>query len=115
MTMMTEKQKEIISAVVNDPWIKIAGIDADGVLRGKDIAHSKFVKAVQSSAGGITMCSVLFGWDIEDEVCLLITSYLCAHRTIPTCLSRWRGLGKDTTLVVALLDFLKVFVTTRPL
>ncbi|KAG8169189.1 hypothetical protein KVR01_001938 [Diaporthe batatas] len=65
---MSEKQKQVISAVANDPWIKIAGIDADGVLRGKDIANYKFVKAVQSSAGGIPMCSVLFGWDIEDEL-----------------------------------------------
>ncbi|KAL2272234.1 hypothetical protein FJTKL_07182 [Diaporthe vaccinii] len=65
---MTEKQKQIMSEVANDPWIKIAGIDADGVLRGKDIANSKFVKAIQSSTKAVPMCSVVFGWDIEDEL-----------------------------------------------
>jgi hypothetical protein len=65
-----------MSAVANDPWIKIAGIDADGVLRGKDIANSKFVRAIQSSTKGLPMCSVLFGWDIEDEVCFSLTAQL---------------------------------------
>jgi glutamine synthetase len=67
--MLPEGHKQIISAVANDPWIKVAGIDADGILRGKDIAHSKFVKATEASAKGFPMCSVVFGWDMTDEVC----------------------------------------------
>lgn len=66
--MSSDRREEILSAVVDDPWIKVAGIDVDGVLRGKDIAHSKFVKAVNDSTRGVSMCSVIFGWDITDEV-----------------------------------------------
>ena len=66
--MTTNKHKQIISAVANDPWIKVAGIDVDGILRGKDITHSKFMKATDASAKGFAMCSVVFGWDITDEV-----------------------------------------------
>jgi glutamine synthetase len=67
--MTTKEHMQIISAVANDPWIKVAGIDADGILRGKDIAHSKFVKATEASAKGFAMCSIVFGWDMTDEVC----------------------------------------------
>lgn len=68
--MITKECKQIVSEIANDPWIKVAGIDADGVLRGKDIAHSKFTKAIEASTKGVGICSVVFGWDMTDEVCL---------------------------------------------
>ncbi|PLW18079.1 hypothetical protein PCANC_14719 [Puccinia coronata f. sp. avenae] len=45
--------------------VKLAGIDADGVLRGKLISKEKFLSAIKSD--GIGWCSVIFGWDIHDR------------------------------------------------
>lgn len=40
--------------------VKLAGIDADGVLRGKLISKDKFLSAIKSD--GLGWCSVVFGW-----------------------------------------------------
>lgn len=45
--------------------VKLAGIDADGVLRGKLISKDKFLSAIKSD--GLGWCSVVFGWDIHDR------------------------------------------------
>ncbi|CAL1705171.1 unnamed protein product [Somion occarium] len=49
-----------------DIKVKVAGIDVDGVLRGKFMAKDKFLSAV--SGNGFGFCSVIFGWDIHDQV-----------------------------------------------
>lgn len=47
----------------NDTMVKLAGIDVDGMLRGKLVSKKKFL----SIAGdGFGFCSVIFGWDMHD-------------------------------------------------
>jgi len=45
--------------------VKFAVVDIDGVLRGKIISKSKFLKAMDE---GISFCNVIFGWDVNDTV-----------------------------------------------
>ncbi|KAL2171232.1 hypothetical protein VTG60DRAFT_3543 [Thermothelomyces hinnuleus] len=47
----------------NDSSVKLAGIDADGMLRGKLVSKKKFLSIAQSGFG---FCSVIFGWDMHD-------------------------------------------------
>ncbi|KAG1844422.1 hypothetical protein C8R48DRAFT_735715 [Suillus tomentosus] len=49
-----------------DVKVKVAGIDVDGVLRGKFMSKDKFLGAVASE--GFGFCSVIFGWDMHDSV-----------------------------------------------
>ena len=46
-----------------DRKVKVAGIDVDGVLRGKLISTKKFLSIAQDGFG---FCSVIFGWDMHD-------------------------------------------------
>ena len=48
----------------NDNKVKLAGVDTDGILRGKIIAKSKFLSIVRDGFG---FCSVIFGWDMHDR------------------------------------------------
>ena len=48
-----------------DTKVKVAGIDVDGVLRGKLMAKKKFLSI---AAEGFGFCSVIFGWDMHDQV-----------------------------------------------
>jgi glutamine synthetase len=43
----------------------VAAVDIDGVLRGKYISMDKFKSVV---SGGISYCSVVWGWDIDDKL-----------------------------------------------
>lgn len=54
----------ISSFIAQDLWIKVAGIDADGILRGKVISKKKFLSIVKAGFG---FCSVIFGWDMHDK------------------------------------------------
>jgi glutamine synthetase len=45
--------------------VKIAGVDLDGVLRGKYVSLDKFLSVAR---GGLGFCDVVFGWDIADEL-----------------------------------------------
>jgi glutamine synthetase len=69
--------EELEAELKNDTKIKVAGIDADGVMRGKVMAKDKFMSAAKSGFGfcrypqlnSITdLYSVIFGWDIHDKV-----------------------------------------------
>ncbi|KIJ41255.1 hypothetical protein M422DRAFT_209374 [Sphaerobolus stellatus SS14] len=51
----------------DDIKVKVAGIDVDGVLRGKFMSKDKFISAA-SESDGFGFCSVIFGWDIHDQV-----------------------------------------------
>ena len=63
--MSVELTLENISSVLkDDEWIKLAGIDADGILRGKVISKKKFFSIVKAGFG---FCSVIFGWDMHDK------------------------------------------------
>lgn len=47
-----------------DNKVKLAGIDADGQLRGKLVSKKKFLSI---ASGGFGFCSVIFGWDMHDR------------------------------------------------
>jgi glutamine synthetase len=49
----------------HDIAVKVAGIDVDGILRGKIMTKSKFFSAIKSN--GFGFCSVVFGWDMHDK------------------------------------------------
>ena len=48
----------------NDTMVKVAGIDIDGILRGKLISKKKFLSVAKDGFG---FCSVIFGWDMHDK------------------------------------------------
>lgn len=87
--------QNLASILEHDNKIKVAGIDVDGVLRGKIIAKSKFLS---SAKDGFGISSAIFGWDIHDQlyekeldVCSSKTGYadfiavpdLASYRRIP--------------------------------
>ncbi len=45
--------------------VKIAGVDLDGVLRGKYVSLDKFASVARA---GLGFCDVVFGWDLADEL-----------------------------------------------
>lgn len=47
-----------------DHAVKVAGIDVDGILRGKLMAKKKFLSIAKEGFG---FCSVVFGWDMHDQ------------------------------------------------
>ena len=47
----------------NDTKVKLAGVDVDGILRGKLMSKKKFLSI---AADGFGFCSVIFGWDMHD-------------------------------------------------
>ena len=49
----------------HDNKVKVAGIDCDGILRGKIMAKDKFLSSVGKGFG---MSSAIFGWDMHDEL-----------------------------------------------
>jgi glutamine synthetase len=56
-----EKLPELLK---DDIGVKVAGIDIDGVLRGKIMAKTKFLSIAKEGFG---FCSVIFGWDMHDQ------------------------------------------------
>ena len=48
----------------NDDKVKVAGIDIDGILRGKLMSKDKFLSV---AGDGFGFCSVIFGWDMHDQ------------------------------------------------
>jgi glutamine synthetase len=51
------------SLLENDTKVKLAGVDVDGILRGKLISKRKFLSV---ATDGFGFCSVIFGWDMHD-------------------------------------------------
>ncbi|CAK7568241.1 MAG: hypothetical protein SEPTF4163_006227 [Sporothrix epigloea] len=47
-----------------DSKVKVAGLDVDGILRGKIVSKTKFLSI---AASGFGFCSVIFGWDMHDQ------------------------------------------------
>ncbi|KAL7310714.1 hypothetical protein PS15m_010182 [Mucor circinelloides] len=50
--------------LANDTKIKVAAVDIDGLLRGKVMHKDKFLHVAKDGFG---FCSVIFGWDIQDN------------------------------------------------
>ena len=47
-----------------DTKVKVAGVDVDGILRGKLMSKKKFLSI---ASDGFGFCSVVFGWDMHDQ------------------------------------------------
>lgn len=47
----------------HDSKVKLAGLDVDGILRGKLVSKKKFLSI---ATAGFGFCSVIFGWDMHD-------------------------------------------------
>jgi glutamine synthetase len=61
----TEVTSDNVAHVLqSDTKVKVAGFDADGILRGKLVSKKKFLSIVDSGFG---FCSVIFGWDMHDR------------------------------------------------
>ncbi|PYH83212.1 hypothetical protein BO82DRAFT_352948 [Aspergillus uvarum CBS 121591] len=54
----------IAQVLQHDTRVKLAGVDVDGMLRGKLVSKKKFLSIV---ADGFGFCSVIFGWDMHDR------------------------------------------------
>ena len=52
------------SVLASDTQVKLAGVDADGILRGKLVSKKKFLSIARDGFG---FCSVIFGWDMHDR------------------------------------------------
>jgi glutamine synthetase len=52
------------NVLAHDTAVKVAGVDIDGVLRGKLMVKSKFISIAEEGFG---FCSVVFGWDMHDK------------------------------------------------
>lgn len=52
------------STLADDNCVKLAGVDVDGILRGKLISKKKFLSIAKDGFG---FCSVIFGWDMHDQ------------------------------------------------
>ncbi|SPO00239.1 probable glutamine synthetase [Cephalotrichum gorgonifer] len=48
----------------HDTCVKLAGVDVDGILRGKLVSKKKFLSV---ASAGFGFCSVIFGWDMHDK------------------------------------------------
>jgi len=51
----------------DDTKVKLAGLDVDGILRGKLVSKKKFLSV---ATAGFGFCSVIFGWDMHDQTYL---------------------------------------------
>jgi len=92
----------------NDIKVKVAGIDVDGVLRGKFMSKEKFLSA--ASSDGFGFCSVIFGWDIHDAVYsreLLISNKANGYRDIIASidLSTYRRIPWENDVPFFLVSF----------
>ncbi|KAE8390447.1 hypothetical protein BDV23DRAFT_193829 [Aspergillus alliaceus] len=55
--------ENLSSVLADDIKVKVAGIDCDGILRGKVMAKEKFLGIAQKGFG---FSSAVFGWDMQD-------------------------------------------------
>lgn len=64
MTSSPLTAETLASVLANDAMVKLAGVDVDGILRGKLISKKKFLSVAKAGFG---FCSVIFGWDMHDQ------------------------------------------------
>jgi hypothetical protein len=55
----------IAQLLQSDNKVKVAGVDCDGILRGKVMSKDKFLSSVGK---GFSMSSAIFGWDMHDQL-----------------------------------------------
>ncbi|KAF8350472.1 hypothetical protein F5887DRAFT_939383 [Amanita rubescens] len=101
--------QDLLECLKDDNKVKVAGIDVDGVLRGKYMSKDKFLSA--ASADGFGFCSVVFGWDIHDAVYskeLLVSNRANGYRDIIASidLSTYRRIPWEDNVPLFLVSFL---------
>jgi len=101
-------EENIVQKVLqsDNPKVKIAIADIDGVLRGKYIHKDKFSSAVKNGFG---FCSVVFGWDAGD-VCYDNCDLSGWHNGYPDVdayidLNTYRNVPWDNNIPFFLADF----------
>lgn len=104
-----KSKKELEELLRDDIKVKVAGIDVDGVLRGKYMSKAKFLSAVEGD--GFGFCSVIFGWDIHDTTYsreLLISNKANGYRDIiaKVDLSTYRRIPWEYDVPFFLVSFL---------
>lgn len=109
--------EELKGLLKHDKKVKVAGIDVDGVLRGKFMSKEKFLNV--ASTDGFGFCSVIFGWDIHDAVYpreLLVSNKKNGYRDIIASidLSTYRRIPWEDYVPFFLVSFLDP-VTGQPL
>ena len=57
--------EELETLLKDDIKVRVAGVDPDGVLRGKVMAKEKFLGSIKSGFG---FSSAIFGWDMHDAL-----------------------------------------------
>ncbi|KAL7411214.1 hypothetical protein BDY24DRAFT_397080 [Mrakia frigida] len=100
-------QADLVELLKDDNKVKLAGVDADGVLRGKYMSKSKFLSAAK---GGFGFCSVIFGWDMHDVTYskeLLISNKANGYHDLLALidLSTYRRLPYENNLPLFLVTF----------
>jgi glutamine synthetase len=101
--------QNVASVLEHDNKVKVAGVDVDGVLRGKIISKSKFLS---SAKDGFGLSSAIFGWDIHDELYsteLAITSKDTGYEdfiAIPD-LNTYRRIPWENNIAFFLLEFFR--------
>ncbi|PIL24233.1 hypothetical protein GSI_13986 [Ganoderma sinense ZZ0214-1] len=95
--------------LADDIKVKVAGIDVDGVLRGKYMSKEKFLSAAGSD--GFNFCSVIFGWDMHDTVYpkeLLISNRANGYRDLIASidLATYRRIPWENNVPFFLVSFL---------
>ncbi|KAK3331220.1 glutamine synthetase [Apodospora peruviana] len=55
--------EQLPDLLAEDNSVKLAGVDVDGILRGKLVSKKKFLSVAKDGFG---FCSVIFGWDMHD-------------------------------------------------
>ncbi|AEO64888.1 uncharacterized protein THITE_2111259 [Thermothielavioides terrestris NRRL 8126] len=55
--------EDLPALLADDTAVKLAGVDVDGMLRGKLVSKKKFLSIAEAGFG---FCSVVFGWDMHD-------------------------------------------------
>ncbi|KAK7693773.1 hypothetical protein QCA50_003345 [Cerrena zonata] len=108
-TYAPETLEHLKELLANDIKVKVSGIDVDGVLRGKFMAKDKFLSAV--SGDGFGFCSVIFGWDLHDQVYskeLLISNKSNGYRDLLAVidLSTFRRIPWENNVPFFLVSFL---------
>lgn len=58
---------DLASLLEHDNKVKLAGLDVDGIPRGKYVSKTKFLSIAKPSSD-FGFCSVIFGWDMHDTV-----------------------------------------------
>lgn len=92
----------------NDNKVKVAGVDIDGMLRGKLMSKKKFLSI---AADGFGFCSVIFGWDMHDKTYfkeLAISNKENGYRDLVAVpdLSTFRRIPWENDVPLFLINFL---------